>query len=116
MGYRGLFPGIDLICYGSAGSFEYDFEVMAGADPSRIGFSLGETYTARVERNGDLVVSGRGREWRHRAPRVYQGTRAISTRYVLRADGGFGFEYVYCDLGSVVAGCVGRTRHAAWRG
>src|SRR5215471_1350929 len=31
-----LYPGIDLIIYGTAGLIEYDFQVAPGADPSRI--------------------------------------------------------------------------------
>src|ERR1019366_6693903 len=34
--YAGVYPGIDLVFHGSERSFEYDFVVAAGADPSQI--------------------------------------------------------------------------------
>jgi uncharacterized protein (TIGR03437 family) len=90
--YRELYPGIDLICHGSAGSFEYDFEVRAGADPARIRLSLGEGQ-ARLGRDGSLILADDKSEWRHHAPHVYQEGREISGHYVLQPHGGeFGFE------------------------
>jgi len=38
--YEGVYPGIDLICYGNEGKLEYDFEVAPGADPSQIAMSV----------------------------------------------------------------------------
>ena len=90
--YRGLYPGIDLICHGSGGTFEYDFEVRAGADPARIRLSLGGGHTPRVEPDGSLTLADGNSEWRHRAPHVYQGAHQITGRYLLRAGGEFGFE------------------------
>jgi hypothetical protein len=89
--YRQLYPGIDLVCHGSAGNFEYDFEIQPGADPSRIRLSLGESHAARLVKNGDLLIADGHREWRHHAPRVYQGSHQIAGRYTLSADGQFGF-------------------------
>ena len=89
--YPQLYPGIDLVCHGSAGNFEYDFELQPGADPSRIRLSLGEGDTARLSVNGDLLISDGHREWRHHAPRVYQGTHEIASRYSLSPHGEFGF-------------------------
>jgi hypothetical protein len=47
--YKQFYPGIDLVCHGSASSFEYDFEVSPGADPARIRISFGQHYAAGIE-------------------------------------------------------------------
>jgi uncharacterized protein (TIGR03437 family) len=90
--YRQLYPGIDLICHGSARRFEYDFEISPGADPSRIRVSFDQAYAARIDRNGDLVLSGGDLEWRQPAPHVYQGRNSVAGRFIVRPHGEFGFE------------------------
>ncbi len=90
--YKQLYRGIDLICHGTAGRFEYDFQVLPGADPARIRLAFDPVYAARIEPNGDLVLSDGDREWRQHAPHVYQGATTVAGRYVKRPHGEFGFE------------------------
>ena len=88
--YRGIYPGVDLVCYGKARQLEYDLVVMPGADPQRI--ELAWEGVERLERNrdGDLVLlTGLGAVVQKR-PRAYQesgGRRVeVAANYVIRAD------------------------------
>src|SRR5258708_27149769 len=62
--YRNVYPGIDVLYYGSARDVEFDFILAPGADPRRI----------------QLVMSGP--ELKLREPKVYQGERLIEARAV----------------------------------
>ena len=95
--YRELYPGIDLLCHGESGRFEYDFVVSPGADPSRIRLRFKPGLTAKVDRRGDLVVTaGRG-EWRQQAPRVYQGPKGILGRFAAISKNEVGFAIAPYD-------------------
>ena len=76
--YREVWPGIDLIFYGTRGRAEYDFVVKPGADPTRIAFTLEGADKLWLGSKGDLHLQVPGGELTHRKPLVYQ----------LRADGG----------------------------
>ncbi|MBI4902337.1 MAG: hypothetical protein HY820_01800 [Acidobacteria bacterium] len=65
----GVYPGVDLICYGDKGRVEYDFVVSPGADPARIRFRFGD---ASVDSSGDLVLTTPDGVIRHRKPVAWQ--------------------------------------------
>src|SRR5262249_35053261 len=54
--YQQVFPGIDLVYYGSGQQLEYDFVVAPGADPSviRLGFTGADNVAVNAQ--GDLVL------------------------------------------------------------
>src|SRR5260370_37173440 len=62
--YHNVYPGIDVLYYGSARDVEFDFILAPGADPGRI----------------QLAMSGP--ELKLREPKVYQGERLIEARAV----------------------------------
>ena len=70
--YREVYPGIDLVYYGSGGQLEYDFVVAPGADPARVRLRFPGADTVAVDAQGDLVLSVGGTEVRQRAPVLYQ--------------------------------------------
>jgi uncharacterized protein (TIGR03437 family) len=86
--YHGLYRGIDLAYYGTDRQLEYDFVVSPGADPRAIRLEFAGHDTARIDRNGDLLLMAGGYELRQHKPVVYQeadGRReSIDGRYVLR--------------------------------
>ncbi len=87
---EGLYPGVDLVYYGSGGELEYDLTVKAGADPRRIRFHL-QGGGASMNHEGDLVS-----ELIQKRPVAYQvaadGSRqAVHSRYRKYADGSYGF-------------------------
>ncbi len=93
--YQSVYPGIDMVFYGSQGHLEYDFKVAPGADPSQA--ELQFDGAAKLElRHGDLILKGTGADVRLQAPRVYQSAaghqQPVEGRFVLRAANRVGFE------------------------
>jgi sugar lactone lactonase YvrE len=81
--YQGVYPGVDLVYYGSrGGQLEYDFVVAPGADPSVVALEVGadgvrpakgkRRSPLQIAANGDLVVKTEGGEVRFHKPIVYQ--------------------------------------------
>jgi uncharacterized repeat protein (TIGR01451 family) len=92
--YQSVYPGIDLIFYGTQGHLEYDFKVAPGADPAQAEMQFGG---GKVELSGgDLILKGSGADVRLQAPRIYQSAagqrQEVDGRFVLRADNRVGFE------------------------
>lgn len=80
-----IYPGIDLVYYGTGAALEYDFVVAPHADPSRIRMRIDGASQLALNRAGDLVIhTATGDLLQHR-PRVYQ-TIAGNIRAV---DGAF---------------------------
>ncbi|MGA2021059.1 MAG: SBBP repeat-containing protein [Candidatus Sulfotelmatobacter sp.] len=93
--YQSVYPGIDLVFYGSQGHLEYDFKVAPGADPSQAVLQF--EGAAKLELSGgDLILKGTRADVRLQAPRVYQTAaghqQAVEGRFVLRAANRVGFE------------------------
>ncbi|MFZ0318779.1 MAG: SBBP repeat-containing protein [Candidatus Sulfotelmatobacter sp.] len=92
--YQSVYPGIDLVFYGTQGHLEYDFKVAPGVDPAQaeMQFDGGKVELS----GGDLVLKGSGADVRLLAPRIYQSAagqrKAVDGRFVLRADNRVGFE------------------------
>ena len=71
--YREVYPGIDQVFHGKNSALEYDFEVAAGADPSRIGMSFDGANATRIDSaTGDLVLATAVGEVRQAKPTLYQ--------------------------------------------
>src|SRR5580693_5159579 len=89
--YAGVYPGIDLVYYGTQGKLEYDFAVAPGAAPKTIGLSFEGAQGLRVDDHGDLMIRTRDREIAFRRPVAYQvneeGQRApVTARYRLQGN------------------------------
>lgn len=86
--YETVYPGIDLVFYGTERQLEYDFVVAPGADVRRIKLSFAGAQRLRLARNGDLLLRVPGGALRQRKPVAYQlinGQRKqIAARYVVR--------------------------------
>jgi uncharacterized repeat protein (TIGR01451 family) len=97
--YEQVYPGINLVFYGTQGHLEYDFQVGPGADPTQA--ELEFSGAKRVElKDGALVICGEnGRSddasVRLEAPRVYQEIagrkQPVEGRFVLRGANRIGF-------------------------
>jgi Beta-propeller repeat len=85
--FRSIYPGVDLIYYGSGSHLEYDFEVSPRADASRIRLSFGKRAGLKLSPRGDLLVTANGSTLIHHRPRVYQGNREIAATYALDRNG-----------------------------
>jgi hypothetical protein len=101
VGYHGVYPGIDLVVYGTRDRLEYDFVVAPGADPGKIVLSFSGPDDVTIEKDGSLALrTATGTIVQH-PPTVYQilhGTRqSIKGRYVIRSKNFVGFEVAAYD-------------------
>ena len=94
--YENVYPGVDLVYYGSQREMEYDFVLAPGADPRSIKLSFEGTQGIHIDAQGDLVLSAEGVEVRHRRPVLYQESegirKEIAGRFLLEGDGEVKFE------------------------
>lgn len=67
-----VYPGVDLVYYGTAGKLEYDFDVAPGADPSAIQLAFHGAANPSIDVQGELVVHSANGEVRLRKPVAYQ--------------------------------------------
>ncbi|MFL6438678.1 MAG: choice-of-anchor D domain-containing protein [Terriglobales bacterium] len=70
--YGNVYPGIDLIFYGSGSNLEHDFVVAPGAQPKQIGFQLQETSQVRLDQSGRLHVKTSRATLTFKSPIAYQ--------------------------------------------
>jgi hypothetical protein len=70
--YRGIYPGVDLVYYGSHRALEYDFVVAPGADSGRIRMKIAGAARISISPDGDLLMKTASGEVRLERPRIYQ--------------------------------------------
>ena len=99
--YEQVYPGIDLVYYGSQRQLEYDFVVGPGADPARIRLKLAGARKMSVDGQGQLVEQTPGGAVRWKRPEIYQEVdgkhRSVQGKYVLRAGHELGFAVATYD-------------------
>ena len=87
--YSGVYPGVDLVYYGTEGQLEYDFVVAPGADPDRIRVAF-EGARPKLDANGDIVLAQGDAEVRLHKLIVYQdngGAREpVAGHFVVSGD------------------------------
>jgi hypothetical protein len=71
-----VYPGVDVVYYGTGENLEYDFEIAPGADPSRIRLRFDGADRLRMALNGDLQVEIGGQTVTQHVPVIYQVTAA----------------------------------------
>ncbi|MCH7776822.1 MAG: tandem-95 repeat protein [Gemmatimonadetes bacterium] len=101
VGYEGVYPGIDLVFYGTnQRQLEYDFTVAPGADPARIRLAIEGAKRLEIAKSGDLIAHIAGGEVRFLKPVIYQEEgaekRPVAGGYVLK-DGRVTFEIAAYD-------------------
>ena len=99
--YKNVYPGIDLVYYGSHRQLEYDFAISPGANPSQIQFELtGATQTA-LDTEGNLVLQTGSGELHFQSPVIYQesnGVRVpVSGTYVMKDSTHIAFHVAQYD-------------------
>jgi hypothetical protein len=101
----GIYPGVDLVYYGTQRQLEYDFVVSAGAKVESIRFAMRGAEPV-VAANGDLVLRAanaeRSEDFRFRKPVLYQEIngqrRAVEGAFTV-ANGEVGFRTGVYDHG-----------------
>jgi hypothetical protein len=85
---KNVYPGVNLVYYGTQGRLEYDFDVAPGADPSVIQLAFKGAGDVSIDAHGELVVNSAAGEIRLRKPVAYQdiaGTRkSVAASYALK--------------------------------
>jgi hypothetical protein len=87
--YRDLWPGIDLVYYGTVNRLKYDFVVHRGADPARIKLSYRGANRVEVTPEGRLEVTTPVGVFQDEIPTAWQETDGrkadVSVAYALEA-------------------------------
>ena len=87
MNYQQIYPGIDLVYYGTQRQLEYDFIVAPGADPKQIALEFAGARPL-LGPDGNLVLTLDGAPLSFRKPVVYQTSLARrKCRRQLQVDG-----------------------------
>jgi len=98
--YESVYPGVDLVYYGSQRRLEYDFVVAPGADPAQISLSF-EGAEPKLAANGELLLGMSGGEVRFRRPVVYQNVSGhrhlVDAQYALERGDSVGFAVANYD-------------------
>ena len=91
-----VYPGIDLLYYGSQQQLEYDYVVAPGADTSKIRLEIQGARKIEIEPRGDLSIQTPSGKVSLHAPRLYQQIGKIRQRvsgsYVLSGHNVVGFQ------------------------
>jgi hypothetical protein len=94
--YRDVYPGVDVVYYGSQSRLEYDFIVAPGADPVAITLAYEGADKIELDGSGDLLLHTAAGTVRQRRPVIYQqsGGERIEVRggYLAKGKGRVGFE------------------------
>jgi hypothetical protein len=94
--YQNLYPGIDLVFYGSRGEIEFDLVLHPSADPSRITLAVDGAQQIRTSGAGDLRLRVETAEIVLRKPVIYQegtnGRSIVPGRYRRQGTNLIGFE------------------------
>lgn len=96
-----IYPGIDVIYYGSQGRLENDFVVRPSAHPEAIHMKVDASDGVRLDNSGDLVLGTPQGNVRLSQPTVYQegpaGRRYIAASFVLQEHGEVSFRIADYD-------------------
>jgi uncharacterized repeat protein (TIGR01451 family) len=99
--YREIYPGVDLVFYGSQGQLEFDFRVAPGADLKSVGLQVEGADGISLDERGNLVLALNGGDVMLRAPLVYQevdGRRVqLPGAYSVHEDNRVGFRVASYD-------------------
>jgi hypothetical protein len=86
--FRSIYPGIDLVYYGSDGELESDFILSPGADPRRIAFRIAGITSMNLSSSGNLLMQVPDGTFELKKPTIYQnirGTRRlIAGKFTIR--------------------------------
>ena len=88
--YREIYPGIDLVFYGSGSGLEYDLVVAPGADPRAIRLRFQGARRLVLDSSGNLEIQAGKARIEEQRPRVYQEIdgqrREVSGRFLLAGN------------------------------
>jgi hypothetical protein len=74
--YETVYPGVDLVYYGSQQKLEYDFVVAPGADPKVIRLQFEGAESVELDDRGDLLLHTSAGDVRLHRPIIYQNAES----------------------------------------
>ena len=93
---RGIYPGVDLVYYGTQRQLEYDFVVAPDADVAPIRLEIQGGQNLRIDSQGQLVVATSGGNVLLRKPVAYQNAGAekqiVAANYTVRENNQVRFQ------------------------
>ncbi len=99
--YESIYPGIDLVYYGSHQQLEYDFVLSPGADPGRIQFEITGATQIDVDGQGNLVMQTGSGVLHFQSPVIYQDSGGLRTpvlgTYILKDSTHLAFQVAQYD-------------------
>ena len=85
--YKNVYPGVDLVYYGTQGRLEYDWQVAPGADPGVIALAIDGARGLSLDGQGNLLLRTDAGVLVQRAPVVYQDSdghrQRVSASYIV---------------------------------
>ena len=101
---RNIYPGIDLVYYGTQRQLEYDFVVAPGASLSQVQIAFDGVKNMHPDAEGNLVLSASGKDdIRLRKPIAYQligeEKQLVAANFILQGDNRVAFEIGAYDAG-----------------
>ena len=94
--YKDVYPGVDLLYYGSQRQLEYDFRLAPGTDAGQVALKFEGADALEVDAGGDLLIRTKLGTVRQLKPVVYQEVggerREVLSGYALRGGGRVGFN------------------------
>jgi len=94
--YADVWPGVDMLWYGSQTALEYDFVINPGSEVSQVRVAFEGAEKMRLDGDGNLLVTSKGEEVKHCAPAIYQeqeaGRVSVAGKYVIKGTNEIGFE------------------------
>lgn len=94
--YRDVWPGVDMVWYGTQNQLEYDFVIKPGSDLGQVRLLFDGADNLRIDESGKLVVNVSDEEMVQHAPMIYQdldqGRVCVSGKYVMKDAREVGFE------------------------
>ncbi len=100
--YHAVYPGVDMVYYGTQGRLEYDYQVAAGTDPSAIRLHIEGAQGVSLNEQGDLLIQTAIGGLVQARPHIYQKAgsveQPISGGYTLLRGGDVGVTVGPHDL------------------
>ena len=95
--YQQVYPGIDVVYYGTQNQLEYDFVLAPGANPDAIRLKFKGGVHVSLTSSGDIALQSSDGKVLQKAPAIYQDKRKVEGRYTLLANNEVGFRLAGYD-------------------
>jgi hypothetical protein len=99
--YEDVYPGVNLVYYGTQGRLEYDFVLAPGVNPDQVKLAFHGADNIEISPEGDLVLHSSKDEVRMRKPVIYQefdGTKKpVEGSYLIMDEQTVGFQVASYD-------------------